>query len=175
MFGFFETGLIHNFEAEIKYQMKKLILLSVLLVPCTYMFGQQNINAVNQNKTNDINKIIQFKETDHDFGKIPYGRAAEFDLEMKNVSNEPLMIQNVQPGCGCTTPKWQPGPYKSGESFKFTIGFNGYTEGQFNKIVTVTLSNGMSQVIKFHGQTYKAPDNAAPANAAIERIKSNGN
>ncbi len=123
-------------------------------------------------QNSDIHKVIDFSETDHDFGKIPYGKPAEFNLLMKNISNDTVRIQEVRAGCGCTTPKWQPGPYNAGETFKVTIGFNGYTEGNFNKVVTVYLTNGQSQVIKFHGQTYKAPDNPAPPNGAIERLKS---
>jgi len=119
----------------------------------------------------DITKIIEFKEIDHDFGKIPFGKPAEFELEMKNISNDTVRIENVQVGCGCTTPKWQPGPYAAGQSFKIGIGFNGNTDGAFQKVVTIFFNNGLSQVIRFHGQTYKTPDNAAPGNAAIEKIK----
>ena len=36
---------------------------------------------------NDISKVIQFKETDHDFGKIPYGKPAEFKLEHEKCFN----------------------------------------------------------------------------------------
>ena len=123
----------------------------------------------------DISKIIQFKETDHDFGKIPYGKPAEFNLEMKNISSEAVTIEDVKVGCGCTTPKWQPGPYDAGKDFNVTIGFNGYTEGQFSKVVTIYFKGGLSQVIKFHGETYKAPDNAAPGNDAVNTLKSGGN
>jgi hypothetical protein len=120
----------------------------------------------------DISKILMFSETDHDLGKIPYGKPVEFDVKIKNVSSDSVRLKNVQAGCGCTTPKWQPGPYAAGASFKITIGFNGYTEGVFNKIVTVYLDNGMSQVLRFHGETFKTPDNAAPANAPIQQLKS---
>jgi hypothetical protein len=122
----------------------------------------------------DISKVIWFSETDHDLGKIPYGKPVEFDVKLKNISSDSVKLKNVQAGCGCTTPKWQPGPYAAGTTFKITIGFNGYTEGVFNKIVTVYLDNGMSQVIRFHGETFKTPDNAAPANAPVQQLKSGG-
>ncbi len=122
----------------------------------------------------DISKVIQFKELDHDFGKIPYGKPAEFTLDMKNISKDSVTIQDVKVGCGCTTPKWQPGPYAPGQNFNIVIGFNGYTEGQFNKVVTIYFKDGLSQLIKFHGETYKTPDNAAPANGAVQDLKSRG-
>jgi hypothetical protein len=90
---------------------------------------------------------------------------------MKNISKDSVKIENVQVGCGCTTPKWTPGPYAPGEAFKVGIGFNGATDGEFHKVVTLFFNGGLSQVIKFHGQTYKTPDNAAPGNATIEKMK----
>jgi hypothetical protein len=80
-----------------------------------------------------VAKVIQFKETDHDFGKIPYGKPAEFNLEMKNISPDSVTIEDVKVGCGCTTPKWQAGPYAAGQDFNITIGFNGYTKDNLIK------------------------------------------
>ena len=149
-------------------KMKKLIVLLIGVVAATTLHAQAP--QVND----DVAKVIQFKETDHDFGKIPYGKPAEFSLEMKNISPDSVTIEDVKVGCGCTTPKWQAGPYAAGQDFNITIGFNGYTEGQFNKVVTVYFKGGLSQLIKFHGETYKAPDNAAPGNDAVNTLKSGG-
>ena len=128
-----------------------------------------------QAQQNDITKFVEFKELDHDFGKIPFGKAVEYELSMTNISKDSVKIENVQVGCGCTTPKWSTGPYAAGETFKIGIGFNGATDGEFHKVVTVFFSGGLSQVIKFHGQTYKTPDNAAPGNSAIQKMKPGSN
>jgi hypothetical protein len=103
----------------------------------------------------DINKVVSFKETDHDLGKIPYGKPVEFDVQIKNVSKDSVKIENVQAGCGCTTPKWQAGPYAPGQTFKITIGFNGYSEGHFVKSVTLYLAGGLTKQLTFHGDTFK--------------------
>lgn len=148
---------------------------ALLLIPALFavMLLKAQTTEQDQKTQPDITKFVEFKELDHDFGKIPFGKPAEFELEMKNISNDTVRIENVQVGCGCTTPKWQPGPYKAGETFKVGIGFNGSTDGVFQKVVTIFFNNGLSQVIKFHGQTYKTPDNAAPGNAVLEKIKPN--
>lgn len=148
--------------------MKKLILLLPAFFTVMLLKAQTTSTQAEQP---DIAKLIEFKETDHDFGKIPFGKPAFFDLEMKNISHDTLRITDVKVGCGCTTPKWEPGPYAVGETFKINIGFNGATDGQFQKVVTIYFSDGLSQVIRFHGQTYKTPDNPAPGNPAIEKIK----
>ena len=155
--------------------MKKILFLASALF-LTGLLKAQTTNAQTPPAApSDVTKFVQFKELDHDFGKIPFGKPAEFDLEMKNISKDTLRIENVQVGCGCTTPKWSPGPYQAGEAFKVGIGFNGATEGAFNKVVTIFFNGGVSQVIKFHGETYKAPDNPAPGNSAIEKLKPGSN
>lgn len=149
--------------------MKKFALLLTAFIAVASIHVQAQTDT-----TADISKVIQFKELDHDFGKIPYGKPAEYSLDMKNVSSDSVTIEDVKVGCGCTTPKWQPGPYAPGQDFNITIGFNGYTEGQFNKVVTVYFKGGLSQLIKFHGETYKTPDNPAPNNSGVQQLKSSG-
>ena len=119
----------------------------------------------------DITKVLDIKEAVHDFGKIPWGKPAEFDVVVKNISPDSVRIENVKAGCGCTTPKWQPGPYAPGETFKVTVGFNGYTEGHFEKYVDIIFTNGLSKQVKFFGEGYKVAENPAPANGAIQKMK----
>jgi hypothetical protein len=154
--------------------MKKILLLVPAFLVALILNAQTQSTDSSQ-PAKDITKIVEFKELDHDFGKIPFGKPASFDLEMKNISSDSVKIENVQVGCGCTTPKWSAGPYAPGETFKVGIGFNGATDGEFHKVVTIFFNGGLQQVIKFHGQTFKTPDNAAPANSSIEKLKPNPN
>jgi hypothetical protein len=158
--------------------MKKIFVAATAFLLTSALHAQTTTPATNTGSATqfqqDISKYIDFKETDHDFGKIPYGKPVEFEVEMKNISKDSIKITNVQVGCGCTTPKWQPGPYAAGETFKITLGFNGYTEGHFEKYVTIFFENGLSKQIKFHGETFKTPDNPAPANGAVQKLKNPG-
>ena len=43
-----------------------------------------------------------FKETDHDFGKVPMGQVPEHRFEIQNIYREPIHIQSVTSSCGCT-------------------------------------------------------------------------
>lgn len=118
----------------------------------------------------DISKSLSFKEENHDFGKIPYGKPVEFNVEIKNISNDSVKIDNVKVGCGCTTPKYQPGPYAPGENFKVTLGFSGYADGVFDKYVDIFFSNGMTKQIRFHGTGYKVETTPA-ASASVQKLK----
>jgi len=126
-------------------------------------------NATTQQQ--DFSKVIEVTDVDHDLGKIPFGKPVEYEVTLKNISSDSVKLLNVQAGCGCTTPKWEAGPYAPGESFKIKLGFNGMTKGTFSKYVTVFLTNGLSKQLRFHGETFEAPDNAAPANGAVGQLK----
>jgi len=120
----------------------------------------------------DISKNLQFTNAEYDFGKIPFGKPAEYQLEIKNIGKDTATLDRVQVGCGCTTPKYEAGKkFAPGESVKVTLGFNGSTDGAFTKFVTVFFNDGMSKQVTFKGETYKTPDSAAPANAGVQKMK----
>ncbi len=149
--------------------MKKIL----ILLPALFAFAllrAQDATA-NTQPPADVAKYVDFKETDHDFGKIPQGKPAEFDLFMKNISSDSIRVDNVSVGCGCTTPKYEHGPYAPGETFKVTVGFNAGVMGPFSKVITIFFNGGISKVIHFHGETFAAAANAAPANASVQQLK----
>ncbi len=123
----------------------------------------------------DVSKVLEFKEENHDFGKIPYGKPVEFDVPIKNISSDSVKIESVKVGCGCTTPKYEQGKsYAPGETFKVTLGFSGYADGAFEKYVDIFFNNGLTKQIKFHGTGYKVAQSPAPANAAVQKLKNSG-
>ena len=120
----------------------------------------------------DITTVVEIKGADHDFGKIAYGKAVEFEVTMKNISKDSIKVENVKVGCGCTTPRYDQGnSFGPGQEFKVTLGFNGYAEGHFEKYADIFFSNGLSKQIKFHGEGYKVPETPAPANTPLEKMK----
>ena len=120
----------------------------------------------------DVTKYVEIKNADYNFGKIPFGKAAEYEVEVKNISQETVTIERVQAGCGCTTPKYEANKKLApGESAKITLGFNGSTDGAFTKFVTIFFNDGMSKAVSFKGETYKTPDTAAPANEGVQKMK----
>jgi hypothetical protein len=144
--------------------MKKFTLLAALVIAAFSVQAQDAVATAAPAQKN-IKEYLSFSEVVHDFGKTPYGKAVEFDITIKNISKDSVKIDNVKVGCGCTSPKWQPGPYAPGETFKITLGFNGSADGPFEKYVDLYFSGDLHQQIKFHGTGYKVPENPAPAGA----------
>jgi hypothetical protein len=82
---------------------------------------------------------MQISATEHDFGtfKEEAGRQT-FDFIVTNAGNEPLVIQNVQASCGCTTPEWTKQPIPAGAKGKVTAIYDPKDRpGQFNKTLSV--------------------------------------
>lgn len=82
---------------------------------------------------------IDFQRMDHDFGTIREGQKVEWKYTFKNSGQAPLIVQTVQPSCGCTAPDWSKEPIPVGGTGFVRVEFdsNGKT-GVQNKTVTVT-------------------------------------
>jgi hypothetical protein len=121
----------------------------------------------------DISKYVEIKNAEYNFGKIPFGKSAEYEVEVKNISKtETVTIERVQAGCGCTTPKYEANKKLApGETAKITLGFNGSSDGAFTKFVTIFFNDGMSKAVSFKGETYKTPDTPAPSNDGVQKMK----
>jgi hypothetical protein len=115
--------------------------------------------------------ILQFKESGYSFGKIPQGRPVIHVFEFVNTGKEPLLLENVQASCGCTTPEWSREPITPGAVASVKVGYNAYAEGHFNKTVTIFYNNGQTKTLIISGEVYKLPATAAPENASVQFLK----
>jgi len=114
------------------------------------------------NKAAEPTTTIKFKEETHDFGNLKEGDPAEFEFTFTNTGKKPLILTDVHPGCGCTTPTWSKDPVMPGKTgvIKASYGTKGRV-GAFNKNITVT-SNAGTNVIYIKGTVEKAPEASAP-------------
>jgi hypothetical protein len=112
---------------------------------------------------NEIDKVAKFDKTEHDFGKLVEGPQATTEFKVKNISNEPLTISNVQASCGCTVPSWTKEPIAPGATGTIKAIYNTQGRpGNFTKTLTVTTSKG-TKMLNLKGNVEKAPDTSVPA------------
>ncbi len=119
--------------------MRYLFLFSLLLSLTTVSFAQGNSSKV------------KFNKLEHDFGNQPQGKPVTYDFEFTNVSNEPVILENVQASCGCTTPTWTKEPVMPGKKGSIKTQYNMAREGAFRKSITVTTKDGESIVLYVSG------------------------
>lgn len=84
--------------------------------------------------------VIEFDKMSHNFGVVKAETPNTTVFTVKNVGKNPLIIENVEASCGCTTPKKPEKPILPGQSDVIEVTFKsnpGQLGGQ-KKVVTVT-------------------------------------
>lgn len=81
--------------------------------------------------------IIQFEKTVHDYGTINKNSNGDCEFRFKNTGNEPLILSDVIPSCGCTIPDWPKSPIMPGKTAVIKIKFDTNRTGSFSKTITV--------------------------------------
>ncbi|QNL49523.1 DUF1573 domain-containing protein [Olivibacter sp. SDN3] len=112
--------------------------------------GENIIESVNTDDNTGVNMqipdsadvanapIITFDRDTYDFSNIKEGEKVTHTFEFTNEGKSPLIISDVQAGCGCTTPKFDKKPIKPGENGSIEVGFNSAGQkGVQHKIITV--------------------------------------
>ncbi len=114
---------------------------------------------------------LTLKNAVHDFGRIPQGKPVFYSFEIRNPSNETLSISDVQASCGCTTPEWNRQGIAPGGSGFIRVGYNAAAEGEFEKTIQAYYGNGQVMQMTIRGTVWKTPDQPAPSNKSIARLK----
>ncbi len=81
---------------------------------------------------------FKFVEEKHDFGKVPQGKPVTTDFVFTNIGEEPLILTEVKPTCGCTIADYTKTPVKKGDKGSIKITYNAAVEAPFNKTIVVT-------------------------------------
>lgn len=83
---------------------------------------------------------LEFDRVSHDFGEVKAEMENKTTFIVKNTGDNPLIIENVEASCGCTTPKKPEKPILPGQSDEIAVSFksNPGQTGEQNKTVTVT-------------------------------------
>lgn len=127
--------------------MKNLLLSSALALFCLQMSAQTQDQPGQMPQITPAQTLhpefVQFKEIEFDFGNIKQNVPTSHTFTFKNVGDRDITLTNVQASCGCTTPNWKGGAYKPGETGEINATYNAASEGGFNKVITVTTSEGV--------------------------------
>lgn len=81
--------------------------------------------------------VIEFENSEHDYGTIPFKGDGTYEFVFKNAGKEPLVLKNVRSSCGCTVPEWPKEPIKKGEKSSIKVSYNTRITGSFSKSISV--------------------------------------
>jgi hypothetical protein len=116
--------------------MKQFLFVVALMLVATAGFSQATAEAAAAPKADMA--IASFDGMTFDFGKIKQGVPATHEFKFTNTGTVPLIITNVAPSCGCTTPDWSRDPILPGGQGFIKATFNAASVGAFNKSISVT-------------------------------------
>jgi hypothetical protein len=90
---------------------------------------------------------IVFSEYQHDFGKVAEGEKLSYIFTFENKGQGDLIINSASTSCGCTVPKYDTKPIRSGDSGKLEVVFDtSGRNGIQTKVITVK-SNASTPVV----------------------------
>ncbi len=122
---------------------------------------------------------MQFPETSYDFGMIYEGGQPSHTFDVRNTGNEGLLINNVAPSCGCTTPQWSKNAIEPNQTGSITASYNSSGRiGPFFKSINIQSNAKVNpKTIYIKGVVVKKDDTLAtkeemklPPVLEIERV-----
>jgi hypothetical protein len=121
----------------------------VYFLLCVIYAGAQDTSVTAKK---DIDKLVSVTNADYDMGKIATGKPLEYNVTIKNISKDTLVLQDVKVGCGCTSPKFRANEkILPGKSTYIVLGFNGDARGEFVKTADIVFGDGLVKQVKFRG------------------------
>lgn len=82
-------------------------------------------------------QTISFDKTTIDYGTINAGSDGHRVFTFKNTGNKPLVLSNVKPSCGCTTPDWSKQAIQPGKTGTIKVNYNTNLKGEFRRSIEV--------------------------------------
>jgi len=76
-------------------------------------------------------------ETTVDLGDILQGKDHPYTFHFRNLTDAPLIVDNVRAGCGCTATDWENQPVLPGEEGSINVTYDAMNVGYFRKYVKV--------------------------------------
>ena len=104
-----------------------------------------------QNDELSFGGIIRFDKLYHDFGDILTSEGSKkCTFTYTNISDKPIVINDIVTSCGCTSPKWSRKPLNPGASEEIAVTFlNDQGPYPFDKTITLFIT-GLSRPVTLH-------------------------
>ena len=97
------------------------------------MAVDSNAEMIKEAQSKPLTNLV-LSEAHFEFGKMKKGDQKEHIYEVTNTGENPLIISQVKPGCGCTVPDYTKEPILPGKKGKITLKFDSSSfDGLVNK------------------------------------------
>ena len=106
---------------------------------------KENAEAIREMERNEKelkanSTTLSFDKEVHDFGQIKLESENYCTFKVTNTGDKPLIIEDVQASCGCTTPEKPEGPIAPGKSDVIKVKFKPNSKSENGKPVEKTIT-----------------------------------
>jgi len=163
--------------------MKKLFILSVMLILSSAIFAQVEENSAKKSKSKKKEfveedtlpkvPVIKFTSLVHDYGNIYKGDNGVCNFEFTNTGKADLQLTNVSSSCGCTVPSWPKEPIAPGQSATIKVSYDTKRVGGINKNIFVDSNTGERVTLSIKGSVNEPPTEIVPENQTSPMMNNN--
>jgi hypothetical protein len=140
--------------------MKQIILsMSALVLFSTGIFAQKSSK-----------EVAKFESETIDLGKINQDNPTTATFVITNIGNEPLLIEQASPTCGCTIGDYTKEPIAPGKTGTIKATYNAKNMGLFEKRLNVKFAGYDMQFITIKGEVITNP-NAPKAGVETPKVE----
>ena len=120
---------------------KNLVLfISIMTLITQWSFAQDlTLNTAKASRELNVKTII-WLNPEIDLGSVEFNKPITATFNLKNNSEEAVIIKNVKTSCGCTAANYSNTVIKPGETSKIEVTYNAKTKGYFSKTISVSTS-----------------------------------
>ncbi|MBC8109464.1 MAG: DUF1573 domain-containing protein [Verrucomicrobia bacterium] len=141
--------------------MKKILAFVGVMLFASAVYAQTPVKTVATTKP-AANSVLTFKESTKDIGKVEYNKPVTVEFAFTNTGKTPLVINDVQPSCGCTRGDFTKEPVAPGKSGIIKLIYSANHVGPVNKSATVTSNSATpSTTIFIKGEVIAAAEKPA--------------
>jgi hypothetical protein len=108
----------------------------ILAGTCANLYAQDAVLAVNKIEASE-KSMIEWEQTTSDLGVLTQNVPATAIFTLTNRSDQPLLLKEVKPSCGCTIASYPQEPISPGETAKIKTTYNAKKVGNFQKTIKV--------------------------------------
>ena len=95
---------------------------------------------------NDIKTEVDVDKVSIDLGSFDWKKIKKIIFTLKNTGDKPLVIQNINASCGCTTVSYSQEPVQPGKEIKLDITYKADYPEHFSKTITVYCNTESSPI-----------------------------
>jgi hypothetical protein len=99
-------------------------------------------NVVLSHAENSTYPILNFSQTQHDFGKVKEGKVVEYTFNFGNSGNSTLKIKDIKTSCGCTAALVSSEVLKPGEQGTLKVELDtSNRKGKMSRTITINTND----------------------------------